>query len=184
MKRWKEMPNSIVLCVVELVTGILLLLNPVKFTSAVIIGAGVVLVVLGGIAVVKYFRASPEEASLGQMLARGLISILAGGFCIFRWEWFLATFPALSIVYGVAILLTGIRKIQITVDMLRLKRQKWIWSAADAAISMIGAIVILCSPFASTAVLWTFTGATLVVEGLFDLVVIILCRRAKGEDEL
>ena len=183
MRRSKDVTNSLILCAVELVIGILLLLNPVKFTSAVIIGVGAVLIVLGGIEVVKYFRASPAEASLGRMLAQGLVFILAGAFCIFQWEWFLVTFPGLAIVYGIAVLLTGIRKIQITVDMLRLKEPKWVWAGANAAISLICAAAILWNPFASTAVLWGVTGVALLVEGLFDVIVIILCSRAKGEPD-
>ena len=38
-----------------------------------------------------------------------------------RWKWFLAAFPVLTVVYGSIILLTGIRKIQLAVDMARLK---------------------------------------------------------------
>lgn len=181
MKNLREMAVGIILCIVELIAGVLLLLNPVKFTSIVIMGVGAILIFLGCVEVVKYFRASAAEASIRQMLTKGLISILAGVFCVFQWNWFLATFPVLTIMYGIAILLTGIGKVQFAVDMIRSKSKKWGWAVFNAALAIICAIVILCRPFASTAVLWTFTGIVLAAEGIFDLVVFILCKRAKGE---
>ena len=180
MKPIRGTTVGIILCIAELITGILLLLNPMKFTSTVIVGVGIVLTLLGAIEVVKYFRTNAVDASFGQMLAKGLVSILTGIFCIFQWEWFLAAFPVLTIVYGIAILLIGIGKIQFTVDMLRLKSSGWIWSAVNAVLSIIFAVVILRSLFASTAVLWTFTGAVLVGVGIFDLVVLILFKSWKG----
>lgn len=184
MNTFRECVTDLALCIVELIAGILLLLDPIKFTSTVIIGAGVVLIILGLIEVVNYFRTDAKIASLGQMLTKGLISLLAGVFCVVQWDWFLVTFPVLTMVYGILILLTGISKIQLTVDMIRLKSSRWSWAAVNAALTLICAIVILSSPFASAEVLWFFTGAALVGVGIFDLAVLILSRKAKGEDLL
>lgn len=166
--------------IMELVAGILLLLNPAKFTSTVLIGLGGVLIVLGLVDVVKYFRTDAKTASLGQLLTKGLVSLLAGAFFVIQWEWFLTAFPVLTMVYGIIILLTGISKIQFTIDMLRLKHRRWGWAALNAALTLTCAIVILSSPFATTEVLWCFTGAALVVVGIFDLAVPILCSQEKG----
>lgn len=38
------------------------------------------------------------------------------------------------------------------------------------AVSIICAIVILNNPFTSTTVVWVFTGASLIVEGIFDII--------------
>lgn len=182
MKAFREYVTDFILCIVELIAGILLLLDPIQFTSTVIIGTGVVLIVLGLIEVVNYFRTDAQVASLGQMLTKGLIAILGGVFCTAQWEWFLATFPVLTIVYGIIMLLTGISKIQLTVDMVRLKNNRWHLAVGNSVFTLICAIIILCNPFASTEVLWLFTGAVLVGVGILDLVVAILCKKAKGED--
>lgn len=179
MRTLKEQAGGIVICIFELVVGMLLFVNPMGFTSAIITMAGAVLMVLGLVEIVKYFRTNVREASLGQMLVKGLLSILLGAFCIFRTEWFIATFPVLTVLYGVVILVTGIGKIQLTVDMIRMKRKKWAWAAVNALISLICAFVILRTPFASTAALWIFTGAALVAEGVLDLVTFIADGREK-----
>ena len=180
MGAMKEKAGGIVVCIFELVVGILLFVNPIGFTSAIITMAGVVLIV----EIVRYFRTNVKEASLGQMLVKGLLSILAGAFCIFQTEWFIATFPILTVLYGIVILVTGIGKIQLAVDMIRMKRKKWIWAAFNAVISLICAFVILRMPFSSTAALWIFTGAALAAEGVLDLVTFIADGRGKGETTL
>lgn len=184
MGAMKEKAGGMVVCIFELVVGILLFVNPIGFTSAIITMAGVVLMVLGIVEIVRYFRTNVKEASLGQMLVKGLLSILAGAFCIFQTEWFIATFPILTVLYGIVILVTGIGKIQLAVDMIRMKRKKWIWAAFNAVISLICAFVILRMPFSSTAALWIFTGAALAAEGVLDLVTFIADGRGKGETTL
>lgn len=177
METAKEKANGIVLCLFELIVGVLLLINPVGFTAGIITVTGIVLMVLGLIEIIKYFRMSVEEAALEQALVKGLISVLFGAFCAFRAGWFIITFPVLTIIYGVVILLAGLGKIQLTVDMLRRKSKHWIWAAINAAISIVCAIVILNNPFTSTAVLWMLTGVSLIVEGIFDVITFFVERK-------
>lgn len=173
MKTLKENLNGIALCLFELIVGVLLLINPIGFTSGIVIFAGVVMMLFGLIEIVKYFRTNAREAAYGQSLFKGLVAVLAGGFCTFCTEWFIVTFPVLTIIYGVVTLLIGIGKIQLTVDMLRQKNKKWFWVAINAVLSIVCAIVILKSPFSSTAVLWIFTGVSLIAEGIFDIITLI-----------
>ncbi|MGN0467995.1 MAG: HdeD family acid-resistance protein [Acutalibacteraceae bacterium] len=169
--------GSILLSLCEIIVGILLLINPVGFTTGIIIFLGLVILILGIANIVQYFRAIPEEAALKQSLTRGCIEILAGLFCIFKSGWFIATFPILTILYGIGILITGIAKVQWTVDKIRLKIKKWYWSAISAVLTIAFAAVILCNPFSSTTVLWGFIGVILIVEAVVDIVAVIFTRR-------
>ncbi len=180
MKSLKENVAGIVLSLFELVVGVLLLVNPVGFTVGIIMVAGIVLILLGLIDVARYFRTSVDEAVLGQMLTKGLLSLLVGIFCVWKTEWFIVTFPVLTILYGVLLLVAGISKIQLTVDMLRWKSKKWFWAAISAAVSIVCAIVILRSPFSTTAVLWMFIGASLIVEGILDIVAMVAGKKTEG----
>ena len=138
--------------------------------------AGVVIMISGIAGIVKYFRMNAREAVVSQSLMRGLASLLVGGFCAFRSGWFIATFPVLTMIYGVIILLNGLNKVQTAVDMLRLKNRSWFWAAINAAVSVVCAIVVLNTPFASTTVLWVFTGVTLIAEAVIDAITMILGR--------
>ena len=52
--------GSIITCVLEIVVGVLLLINPVGFTSGIIIGAGVLLITGGLVSILRYFVGKPE----------------------------------------------------------------------------------------------------------------------------
>lgn len=178
MRTLKQYLSPIVFALFEVVVGILLMINPVSFTVGIITAAGVALMFYGVISIIKYFRADVKTASIGQSLAQGLGLMLMGGFCALKSEWFIATFPMLTIIYGVTTLLGGLSKIQMTVDMFRQKNKKWFWAAISAAVSIVCAIIILDSPFTSTAVLWMFTGISLIVEGVFDFITVIVSSKA------
>lgn len=174
MKAPKKWGSSLIMCLFELAVGILLLLDPVGFTSGIIIAAGVALILMGLIRAYKYFRMTPEEGAKSQALAMGLVALLAGVFCVTCSQWFVVTFPVLTLLYGIASLVTGLVKIQRTVDILRLKEQNWLLSAIGAVLSVAGGVIIICSPFGSTAVLWIFTGISLIAEAVFDAAALLL----------
>ena len=175
--------SSMAMSLVELIIGILLLVNPIGFTSGIIIAFGIVLMIMGISTTIKYFRTEPEEAAVSQILVKGLLMLLAGAFCAFNSHWFIATFPVLTLVYGVVILITGITKVQWTIDIIRMKRSKWFWAAISAAVSIVCGVVIITSPFSTTAVLWMFIGISLIVEAVFDMIGSIFGNREKTADE-
>lgn len=180
MKKLKENGSSIVICLFELVVGILLMINPVGFTSAIIMVAGAVLMLSGLASIVQYFRTDARAAAADKNMMKGLLLLLLGGFCAFRSNWFIVTFPVLSMIYGVVILLTGLGKVQLAVDMLRMKNKYWFWAAINAAVSIICAIVVLNAPFASATVLWIFTGASMIAEAVIDVVTLVADRKGRA----
>ena len=161
--------SSVAMSLAEIVIGILLLVNPVGFTSGIIVAFGFVLMIMGIGTTIKYFRTAPEEAAVSQILMKGLLELLGGAFCAFNSHWFIATFPVLTLVYGVVILVTGITKLQWTVDIIRMKRSKWLWMAISAAISIVCGITVITNPFSTTTVLWMFIGISLIVDAVFDM---------------
>jgi len=183
MKALRQNGNAIIMCIIEVVTGILLLINPVGLTTSIIIATGIALMVDGLLNVIRYFRSNPEEAVVSQLLMRGLISLLAGAFCTFYPQWFIITFPVIAILYGVAVLIGGLSKVQIAMDMFRLKNTKWWWGAISAVVSIICALVIINNPFSSTVVLWWFTGISLIAEAVFDVITLVMSRKNDGNAE-
>lgn len=171
--------GGVAMSLAELIVGILLLVNPIGFTSGIIVTFGVVMMLWGIGSIIRYFCTTPEEAAVGQLLAKGLMTLLVGAFCTFHSHWFIATFPVLTLVYGVVIFLTGLKKLQWMVDSIRLKRSRWFLAGISAAISIICGLVIITNPFSTTAVLWMFTGISLIVEAIFDMIGAIFGNRER-----
>lgn len=170
--------GKLILPLCELILGVVLLINPVRFTSIIISVGGLILLAGSVVRILRYFKASPEEAALSQDLTQGLLGAMAGLFCLIKSEWFIVTFPLLTVLYGIITLITGAAKIQWAVDLARIHAEKWFWAAISAVVTLICSAVILGNPFASTAALWTFIAITLIVEAVFDVIVAIL---AKGD---
>lgn len=182
MKFIKKYANVILFSLFELAVGVLLLINPDEFTSRIITMAGAVLAICGLINVVKYFFSSVEEGVARQTMTSGLVLLLIGGFCLARPDWFIITFPLMTVVYGVIVLISGIGNIQTTIDMIRLKNKKWYLVALNSVISLLAATIILKNPFASTADLWMFTGFALIKEGLFDIITLNVAKKSMNDN--
>ena len=183
MKKFKKYAVGVALCLLEIAIGVLLLIHPESFTSAIIIGGGVMLMLGGIVCIIKYFRMNVDTAAVSQELLKGMIMLLVGGFCVVKSGWFLAAFPLLTLAYGIVILLIGLGKIQWMMNMLRKKQGKWYLAAISAVVSIGCAIVILNNPFATAAILWMFTGISLIVEAALDLVALLLSESKKPKKE-
>lgn len=168
LKEIKNHLGGFLVCLMEIIIGILLLIDPVGFTDGIITVCGLALLVGGVACVIRYFVMDAHKAAVSQNLFKGLILLSLGGFATLKSGWILATFPLMALVYGVGILLFGFAKVQQAVDLLRTKNKKWMLTGISALISLVCAVVILSSPFSTTAVLWTFTGISLIVEAVLD----------------
>ena len=184
MKIIKNNIPTILLSLFEIVVGVLLLVEPIGFTKGIITAAGILLIVLGALRFIRYFRTDAKAAAGDQILFTALALLLTGGFCVVCTDWIIDVFPVLTMLYGVVILLTGLMKVQWTVDMLRLKKKSWFLTGIGALVSIIFAVLILVNPFATTNILWMFTGIALIVESASDIGLMIFAAvrmNEKGE---
>ena len=186
MKALKENFSIILIGIAELVVGILLLIDPSKFTEGIIITLGLALNVLGVLAIIKYFRSKPEEAALGQQLFKGLMFISVGLFCVLNFSWFTRYSEIMSLMYGAALFLIGLSKIQWASDVIRLKKGNCLYPALGAALSIILGIIIIANPFGEG--LSTFTAIALIAGGAYDFFSLIygsiLSKRAAAAKEV
>jgi len=178
MKKIKLDTSNLLMSIIEIVIGILLLINPVGFTSGIIIALGIAMAVMGIGQIIGYFRTEAEEAAKSGKLTKGILFTVFGLFCTFRSGWFIATFPVITILYGALILAVGVSKLQKSIDMFRTKRDYWFVALIGAILTLLFAILIIANPFASTAILWTFIGVTLIVEAVMDIVTFIFEKKS------
>ena len=180
MKKLLQGLSDVIVNLAELVVGVLLLVNPESVTSSIVVAVGVVLICLGMISILKYFRTAPADAAKQKMLAKGMIMALVGGFCVIRFGWIVNTFTVLTALYG-AVLILGLIKLEEMVDILRLKHIRWQLAAISAAIAIIGGIVIICNPFGTAKVMWTVIGICLISEAACDIIHIFFGDKEKKE---
>lgn len=181
MKKIKLDASSLFMSIVEIVIGVLLLINPVGFTSGIIIALGIVMAVMGVLQIISYFRSDAEKAATEGKLTKGILLTIFGIFCTFNSGWFIVTLPVITILYGILILVAGVSKLQKAVDMARAKQQYWFVALISALLALVFGVLIIFNPFASTAILWTFIGVSLIVEAVVDVIMFIFERKNKPQ---
>ncbi len=177
MSKVKRNTGNLLMCLTEIIIGFLLLINPVGFTTGIIVTLGVLMAILGIESIVGYFRATPEEAAEKSGLAKGLVFVAIAFVCIFKTGWFIAAFPLITVFYGMLILVSGINKVQWAVDMLRQKQKYWFIALIGAVLSLVFAALVLANPFSSAVVLWTFIAVSLIIEAVVDILAFIFGRK-------
>lgn len=173
MKTIKENFGNIIMSLGEILIGILLLIKPIGFTKGIIIIVGSILIILGIINIVKYVTSDIFQSIKEQSLSTGLIFVTIGLFCVLRTNWFIITFPVLTILYGIMIFIMGLKKVQWSIDLIRLKRKHWFIVGLSAVTSIMFAIIIMNNPFSTTAILWQFTGIILIIESILDVIALV-----------
>ncbi|MCM1528802.1 MAG: DUF308 domain-containing protein [Alistipes sp.] len=177
MNTLKNSFQNIIGAIVQLIIGVLLLCKPDAFTKGIIIAFGIFLVLFAIKNIIVFFKADAMDAYKQRNASKGLLSLIAGIFCIFKAEWFLLTFPILTLLYGVAILVYGIQKIEFAALMKRLRNKVWIWVGINSLISIICAIIIITDPFDTSRALWMFAGIYLIAQAVLDIAISVLVEK-------
>ena len=80
MKKTISGNSNLLMSIVEIVIGILLLINPVGFTSGIIVAFGIVMMLMGVGQIIKYFATEAEEAAEGGKFDLRLVATLSGDY--------------------------------------------------------------------------------------------------------
>ena len=165
--------KNILLCLFELIAGLLVVINSKGFNKVIIIAAGFGLILIGLLQVIKYYRADPKAAAQKNFLMKGLLLLSIGCFCAFRPNWFLNVLPSFSFALGVCVFVIGLTKIQKAMDMVRMDQKQWYYAFIGAAASLACAATILNEPNPSKKFLLIFTGIILIFIAVADAAVLV-----------
>lgn len=169
----KKNMSNLLLCLGELVVGVLLLINPQGFTAGILIALGIALAVLGVFSVVRYFRSDPVLAASERRLAYGLGELALGLFFMLKTNSLVSLFPALVRLYGVGVLVLGLFRIQQFADVRRLHLGSGLITGVSAVITVVYASMVLFRPETT----WIFVGVAMLLEAVMDILILIFERK-------
>ena len=144
-------------------------------TACYIVAA--LLIIIGVISLINYLHKDITGILYRYDLVVGLSTILGGILVIIKIDQLTALIPVLL---GFLVTISGILKIQNSVDMLRLGNGTWHVAFALAIVNIIFGIVLLIDPFGGE-LLVTLLGAGLIYSGLTDLFVTIAISKKLSE---
>ena len=123
---------------------------------------------------INYLRKDISGIIYRYDLVVGLCAILGGILVIVKVDKLTDLIPA---VLGFLVTMSGIMKMQNSVDMLRLGHGTWHVAFAMAIVNIVAGIVLLMNPFEAAQILIMCLGIALVYSGITDLYVTISISR-------
>lgn len=173
----KQKLSGIGLAVIEIIVGVLILIDPTGLTKAIITVAGIVLILMGAVLLINYFRSDPVGGVLGQGMTTGLMEVAIGVFCLIKTGWIVGVFDT---VIGLAILISGVSKLGMAIDFLRLKDSSWKPALINAAVTLVCAFIIVS--VSASDMLWIFIGIVLIVQAVLDIVTTFFPGKKKDDE--
>lgn len=155
-----------------LVVGILFLIFPANSMKIVCYVTGAVFLLAGTVKFISFFvkgmYGAGSLAFAALMFCLGLMFIIRQGT--------MQDFIALA--FGLVLIADGFEKLQEAIGFIRLKRSIWVLLLLEAALFTALGIVVLVQPFEAGKTLGYFLGASLIAEGIVDILTAVLLGRA------
>ena len=158
----------------ELVVGILLLVAPAQFTKAALIAFGAVLIVVGAIYLLRFFRRKKAEGPDYVLLALSVAAMIAGVVIECTSGLIMGLLAAVAIIYGVILIVSGAFKIKTYLDFRKLGVRFPLIMFVSAMISIFLGLVIAFNPFMLVEIMYVFCGISLILEAFVDAVALSL----------
>ena len=166
--------NLILLAVIFIALGIVLILWPGATMKTICYLLAAMLLAIGVGSLINYLRKDISGIIYRYDLVVGLCAILGGILVIVKVDKLTDLIPA---VLGFLVTMSGIMKMQNSVDMLRLGHGTWHVAFAMAIVNIVAGIVLLMNPFEAAQILIMCLGIALVYSGITDLYVTISISR-------
>ena len=166
--------NLILLAVIFIALGIVLILWPGATMKTICYLLAAMRLAIGVVSLINYLRKDISGIIYRYDLVVGLCAILGGILVIVKVDKLTDLIPA---VLGFLVTMSGIMKMQNSVDMLRLGHGTWHVAFAMAIVNIVAGIVLLMNPFEAAQILIMCLGIALVYSGITDLYVTISISR-------
>ena len=157
---------SAVMCVL----GVLLILNPDFSLFVFGVFAGVSLIVFGVIKIVGYLSRDLYRLAFQYDLAFGILMIALGVMVILEPDNVVDT---ICIAVGIAFLMDGLLKIQISIDAKTFGIKPWWLILSVAILAAVVGLLLLFRPAESVRTLMVFIGVSILADGILNLITVL-----------
>lgn len=154
--------------------GLALIIFPEISVSVLETVCGILFIVFGVIKLVGFFSKDLYRLAFQYDLVFGILMIVLGITMLVH-PGSLANF--ICIALGVSILIDGLFRVQTSVEAKRFGIRTWWLIAVCGILAAVGALVLMFRPAESAPVLMVLVGISLVLEGILNLITVIVAVR-------
>lgn len=156
--------------VLYMVLGLIILFFPQMTLTAVCIIFGIALILGGLVRIIEYCSSADMGYMFRYDLMLGVVQLIIGILVLTHPSALMMGIPA---VLSIALLVGGVLKAQLALDIKRMGYARWWISMLCAALCVALAVIILCNPFESANALFMLIGVSYIVDGALDLYTIL-----------
>ncbi|MCF0136183.1 MAG: DUF308 domain-containing protein [Lachnospiraceae bacterium] len=161
--------GSILTSVVCAVLGTVLLFFPGVTMITIVRFSAMGVMVLGILQLLLYF-VRKTVLGMNNHMVTGLSLLILGGVLLARPQLITNIIP---VILGIVLLIDGLVKVQRSIDLMRIKSDKWLITMLLAAISLAIGALVLTDPFKSAKVLVIIIGIGLLFAGVTGILVYV-----------
>ncbi|MBR1482351.1 MAG: DUF308 domain-containing protein [Ruminococcus sp.] len=173
----KNLPILLML-LLEILVGVLLMVNPEGFTTVVYIAFGIFCLVVGAIYLIRYIRANRDGMGSTMMLIWAVVLLVLGLFGIISSTMVLKIFAFLAVMYAVLMIVSGVVKLVVYINARKNREPASPFVLIGAMVLMVLGGVVAVNPFETTEFLFRFIGVCVLASAVLDAVALILGLRA------
>ena len=167
----------IALSILFIAAGICMLIWPSVFAYALCYIVGGICIAHGIMRIVGYFSGDLYRIAFQFDLALGIASILLGLVIVCNATAFISL---VHILIGIFTLVTGTLQVQSSIDAKRFGMPRWWLLLLGAILTMVLGVLLVVAPFEGTLAIVCVLGATLIVEGIENLFILLYMVRYRN----
>lgn len=154
-----------------IVLGVFLIIKPDEIIKTLIQVMGIILLLIGVIDFMNYFRMSDEEKLFNYGLFKGVLELCIGILFIFKFETLIDIFP---IVIGLIVIFINLFKLELSLNLKQIDAENWFVGVLISSISIILGVIIILNPFETVKVLVITSGVVIVISELSNIIYSIM----------
>ena len=170
--------GSIVVDTLLFAFGLYLLIDPTL--SAKVIGyvMGLLLIVVGIAAIIKFFIKIKNNGFFVLEICYGILNVIAG---IFMMSNPLALANILTVGLGVFLIISAVFKVGFALQFRKFKEETWLFSFIIAILTLIIGILIIVNPLSGVIMTATYVGVMIMIYSAMDVLQQFLFRKRVKE---
>ena len=175
IKRAKS--TYIAVSVSMVILGAVLMLNPGLSMLTLCYLIGGLMVIFGITRLVGYFSKDLFRLAFQFDLALGIFCMLAGIVILVHPNNIMKLLP---VIIGLFVTIDGVFKMQTAIDSKRFGLKRWYAILVLAAVTCVFGLLLIIDPFAGGKALMIFFGATMMIDGIQNLCVVLYTVKTVG----
>ena len=163
--------SIIVMAIAYIVLGVVLIMYPSQVQNLISYILAFALIAMGIVNLIQYTRLDTNQIVNSYDLVLGFSTMIGGILIIINVERFE---QLVLIVMGFMILVSGVMKLQSSVNLMRLRSTSWQVPFAMAMICIVYGIIMLINPFGAGGFFFAMMGIGFILSGITDIIVSVM----------